>query len=154
MTDQNSNNNPVNVSKKMMPSAEANGIATVLQKKYAAFATDRSFSCESWSDNQTVYLTITLKNNDASFFYPVEGRIAWRDEGLNTANATSLLLDLMDNYFQEFLINDGEVYLPIDWQDYDFENHTMQLRGQVKNLKLETMADDILAGQITPQNLR
>lgn len=128
-----------------MPPTDTTAIAAALQKKYAAFTGDRNFTCDGWSDNQTIQLTVVLKNLDESFFYPVEGRIAWREEGLAKTKATNILTDMIDSYFQEYLLNDGEVLLPIDWQDYTLDDHTIQLRGQIQNRKLEKLADEILA---------
>ncbi len=134
--------------KSPLTAAENSDIASALQRKYAAFTGNRKFTLDSEADSQSVSLTLTLKNDDESFFYPVEGRIAWREEGLSQKAAAGVLIDVMDNYFQEYLVNDGEVFLPIDWQDYESaDGQKIQLRGQIRNLKLEKMADDLLAGQ-------
>lgn len=122
-------------------------IETTLQRKYAVFAGKRRFKLEGQANGQSVALTLTLKNDDQSFFYPVEGQIAHHEQGLSQRNAAEMLLDLMDSYFQEYLVNGGEIYLPLDWQEYEVEGIKMQLRGQVQNLLLENMADALLAGQ-------
>ncbi len=126
--------------------SECAEIETTLQRKYAVFAGNRRFKLDGQADGQSVALTLTLKNDDESFFYPVEGRIAHREQGLIQRNAAAMLLDLIDSYFQEYLVNGGEVYLPLDWQEYEVEGNKMQLRGQVQNLRLEKMADDLIAG--------
>jgi len=128
--------------------AENTEITNALQRKYAAFTGNRKFTLECEVDVHSISLTLTLKSDDETFFYPVEGRIAWREEGLSQKAATGVLLDVMDNYFQEYLVNDGEVFLPVDWHEYESaEGQKLQLRGQIRNLKLEKMADDLLAGQ-------
>jgi hypothetical protein len=125
---------------------ECTEIETTLQRKYAVFAGKRRFKLEGQANGQSVALTLILKSDDESFFYPVEGQIAHSEQGLSQRNAAEMLLDLMDSYFQEYLVNGGEVYLPLDWQEYEVDGNKMQLRGQIQNLKLEKMADDLLAG--------
>lgn len=126
---------------------EQDQVLKSLQGKYAAFTGNRTFALDGETDSQIVSMTLTLKSDDESFFYPVEGRIAYREEGLSQKAATGALLDVMDSYFQEYLVSEGEVLLPIDWQDYESaDGRKLQLRGQVRNLKLEKMADELLAG--------
>ncbi len=125
---------------------ECTEIETTLQRKYAVFAGKRRFKLEGQANGQSIALTLILKSDDESFFYPVEGQIAHSEQGLSQRNAAEMLLDLMDSYFQEYLVNGGEVYLPLDWQEYEVDGNKMQLRGQIQNLKLEKMADDLLAG--------
>ncbi len=125
---------------------ECTEIETTLQRKYAVFAGKRRFKLEGQANGQSIALTLILKSDDESFFYPVEGQIAHSEQGLSQRNAAEMLLDLMDSYFQEYLVNGGEVYLPLDWQEYEVDGNKMQLRGQIQNLKLEKMANDLLAG--------
>lgn len=134
-------------SKSPLTSTEQVEITNSIQRKYAAFTGNRKFVLEGTADAQAVSLILTLKNDDESFFYPVEARMSYREEGLSQKAATGVLLDVMDSYFQEFLVNDGEVYLPIDWQEYESaDGQKLQLRGQIRNMKLEKMADDLLSG--------
>ncbi len=126
--------------------SECAEIETTMLRKYAVFAGNRRFKLEGHATGHAVALTLTLKNDDESFYYPVEGQIAHHEQGLSQRNAAEMLLDLMDSYFQEYLVNGGEVYLSLDWQEYEVEGNKMQLRGQIQNLKLEKMADEFLAG--------
>ena len=121
-------------------------IESSLQRKYAAFIKGRRFTLETVADAQSVTLGVILKSDDESFYYPVQGRIAWREEGLSLEKAAELLLDLMDSYFQEYLVSGGETLLPLDWQDFEVNDHKMQLRGQIQNLMLEKLGDKLMAG--------
>ena len=53
------------------------------------------------------------------------------------------MLDYIDLYFEDYL-KDDSVLLHLDWNDHNFEDETFQLRGQITNLKLEHMADELL----------
>ena len=63
-----------------------------------------------------------------------------------TANEAALfLIDYIDTYFEEFLLEeDEELYLPIDWAKHTYEAVEFEVKGQIKNEKLEDMADDLL----------
>jgi len=39
------------------------------------------------------------------------------------------------------------------WDPQPFGEHTVQARGQVHNLKLERLADDLLEGKVDPADL-
>lgn len=123
---------------------DCKSLATAMNKKFSPFMRDRFFELQSKGDAGVVEVTATLRNQDGSFFYPVEGRLNSRDQGIKPDEAAGLLVDTIDQYYQEYLLNGGEVYLPIDWADYESDGIQMQLRGQIRNLVLEKMADDLL----------
>jgi hypothetical protein len=123
---------------------ECKSLATAMNKKYSPFTRDRFFEFQSKNEAGIVEVTATLRNQDGSFFYPVEGRVNSRDQNVKAGDPTGVLIDTIDQYYQEYLLNDGDVYLPIDWADYESDGIKMQLRGQIRNLVLEKMADDIL----------
>ena len=55
----------------------------------------------------------------------------------------------MDAYIQEFLSGGEETYLTIDWSNYDCDGIELQLRGQILNVKLEELADQMISGSGT-----
>lgn len=124
--------------------AEVSQIATLMAKKYANSMDRRYFEAEIKKDNAGVYAKVVLRNRSGSYFYPVEGRIAHSDHNLSPRDAGLLLLDYIDAYFEEYFREGGEVYLPIDWADYEWEGVRLQLKGQILNLEVEKMADELL----------
>ena len=54
----------------------------------------------------------------------------------------------MDIYFDEYFKGEEDVYIPIDWTEYTFENLSFKMRGQVRNLKMESLADEILENPV------
>ncbi|MEY4630237.1 MAG: hypothetical protein RIQ81_357 [Pseudomonadota bacterium] len=131
--------------KQWLTSEDCAVLASGMNKKYSPFTGERFFEFQSGGDTGVMEVIATLRNKDGSFFYPVETRIDFKDQGVSEENARAVLVDMIDQYFQEYLLNDGEVYLPIDWADYEMDGLRLQMRGQVRNLVLEKMADDLLA---------
>ena len=123
---------------------ELKDIASVMERKYTSFVGDRSFQATAKKDARGVYATVTLANGSGSYFYPVEGRIAHVDHEMNNRDAVLFLLNYIDLYFEEYFREGGDVYLPIDWSNYDYEGVQLQLKGQILNLEVERMADAIL----------
>lgn len=116
-------------------------LASVMDRKYASHLNQRRFEAVANKDATGVYAKVTLKNKSGSFFYPVEGRLAHLDHDMTPKEAALFLLEYIDAYFAEYFKEGGEVYLPIDWADYDYDGVPMQLKGQILNLEVEKMAD-------------
>jgi hypothetical protein len=51
----------------------------------------------------------------------------------------------MDAYIEEFLSGGEETYLTLDWSTYDCDGIELQMRGQILNLRLESMADELMS---------
>lgn len=125
---------------------ECGEIARMMERKYASFIGERSFQLAANKDGFGVYATVTLHNQTGSFFYPVEGRISHQDHDLSARDAALMLIDYIDAYFGEYFQEGGDVYLPIDWAEYELDGVPLQLKGQILNLEVEKMADAWLAG--------
>ena len=119
-------------------------VASLLEKKYGAWLGQRFFEVKSVTQSAVITVTVTLRNADKSFFYPIEGRIQFEDQDMKADEAREFLLDYMDAYIEEFLTGGEETYLPIDWANYDCEGLELQLRGQILNIKLEELADQLM----------
>lgn len=124
--------------------AEMKDAATVMARKYASFMNDRAFQIALKKDNRGVYATVTLANASGSYFYPVEGRMAALDHEMSQRDAALFLLSYIDLYFAEYFREGGDMYLPIDWADYEHDGVKLQLKGQILNLEVERMADALL----------
>lgn len=119
-------------------------LASLMNRKYAGHLNQRRFEATANKDATGVYAKVTLRNASGSYFYPVEGRLAHLDHDMNAKDAALFLLEYIDAYFAEYFKEGGEVYLPIDWADYDYDGVPMQLKGQILNLEVEKMADALL----------
>lgn len=119
----------------------------IMTLKYAAYLRDRSFEITAKLETESVYCSIVLRNDDKSFYYLVESRMDMRPKDLTGQDAALIMIDYMDIYFDEYLREDENVMLPIDWTSFSCEGVEFELRGQIHNLKLELEADALLAAQ-------
>ncbi len=123
---------------------ECNQLASQLSKTYAAYLNERYFLVDARHDGTGVYVTVTLRDKPGSFVYPVEGRLAHNAHDLSERDAALLLSDYINEYFSEYFREAGDCYLPIDWAEFEWEGVTLQLKGQILNLEMETLADNWL----------
>lgn len=120
-------------------------LAEQMNKKHHAFLDDKTFSIKAMLDGDGVYVCVTLTSPDESFVYPVEARLNCKEEEILPRKAALLLIDYADLYFEDFFAEGQELYLPIDWSGHEYDAVNFELKGQIKNLKVERMADDWLA---------
>ena len=107
---------------------------------------DEDFRVAAHVEPPFVVVTLTLANADESFYYPMEARVLAETEGLDDeAACAELCLDFLDYYVGEYLRGERDVYLNLDWSGVRFGEYEVQARGQVLNLKLERLADELLA---------
>jgi hypothetical protein len=129
--------------KKPLTDDELKELAKAMNTKYKSVLDGRLFSLEAEHKDDGVYVTVLLKNKDSSFYYPVEARVKYKHEELGVSEAALFLIDYIDTYFEEFLVSQ-EIYLPIDWADYEYEAVDFQIKGQILNKKLDQLADELL----------
>ena len=124
--------------------AECDELAQLMNHKYASLLRQRRFSIEASRLANGVRVEVALCNNDESYVYPVEARLQHTVEDMQPSDAMLFLVDYIDLYFEEFLAEDEHLFLPIDWTDYQYDAVNFQMRGQIRNLKLEKQASDFL----------
>jgi hypothetical protein len=125
----------------------------ILNRKYAVYLNGRFFRLNVKANTETAFVTVTLLSQDESFFYPVEARIAHRDQELEAKEAVLLTLDYIDIYFDEYFRESENTFLPLDWTAYTFEDAEIELKAQVKNKKSESLADQLLSGELKSSEL-
>jgi hypothetical protein len=125
-------------------------MARQLKVKYQSAIDDRYFVIDGKVVGKVVFITVTLRNDSGKFVYPVECRLDLQDQEVSQADARDLLLDFADNYFEEYLLNDADTFLTIEWSNYECDGIEFQMKGQIVNEYLEHAADLILNGQTQP----
>ena len=125
--------------------AECAELAQIMGIKYAAHLDGKEFVISVQQQQEWVYVTVTLKNMQESFYYPVEARIH-RDVPLEPREAALFLLDYLDLYFDDYL-REKDVYFPLDWAQYVYEGIDFHVRGQILNLEAQRQADALLQPQ-------
>jgi hypothetical protein len=135
-----------NLEPEFLTNEECVELAETMVKKYRIAMKDRTFSIAASVKDKGVYVTVLLSNPSQTYYYPVEGRLMYGPEEMTPIEAALFLVDYIDTYFEEYLYEEDEqIYLPIDWTDHEYEATNFQLRGQIQNKSLETMADEWLA---------
>lgn len=144
------------VKRQFIGEVEAKRIAQMLMQRHAAFlAEDEWFEVQGYHSDHEVYTCVTLRNADESMVYPVECRIDLESSPISgPVAAQDLLLDFQDYYFGRYLEEDRDLYLTIDWGNVVFDESVLQSKGQILNLKLEHLADQFLAGEISAEEVR
>lgn len=125
---------------------DCNDVSELMNKKYGAQRGQRYFKTTAHTLRDSVEVRVVLQNSDQSFFYPVESRMKNVEQGVSAREAELFLLDYVFLYFDEYF-RDDDTFLPIDWSDFSKEGYDFQMRGQILNLHLERLADDILEGR-------
>lgn len=129
---------------KFLSQAECNDLADMMQQKYSLYLDGRSFEITAEvQPSEAVFVKVLLRNEDDSFHYPVEARMKYKTEEMSPHAAALFLIDYLDVYFEEYFEDDG-LFLPIDWADHAYCGADFQVRGQIFNLKVEKMADELL----------
>lgn len=129
---------------KIPSTEELRSLGQLLHNKYGQYIDDKTFLVEAKLENEFVYATVTLKNQDCSFYYPVETRIDFKKEELSVNEATLFLIDYIDSYFEAYITEDEDLFLNIDWTEHNYSATSFQIKGQILNQKLENLADELL----------
>ena len=120
-------------------------LADLMNKKYESVLTDgRSFSISTDYAYDILKVSVILANSDRSYYYPVEARIQHKQEELSCFEAAEFLINFIDLYFEEYLFEDDNLFIPIDWTPFSYDAIDFQIRGQILNLKLEAQADSLI----------
>ena len=119
-------------------------ICRALGKKYMTYMANDVFVIEALEGPHQIQMRVTLQKNDLSWAYPVEV-ICPKEFQMTSVQAAELILDYVDCSWGEYFSNDRDVYLSIDWQGHKFENLEFFVRGRVRNLAAENMANALLA---------
>ena len=125
----------------------------IMNRKYAVYLNGRFFRLELRTDTEAAYATVTLLSKDESFYYPVDARIAHKDQEIDPKTSVLMILDYVDIYFDEYFREQENTFLPLDWTAYSFEGTELEMKAQVRNKNAETLADQIISGQVDPKDL-
>jgi hypothetical protein len=129
----------------MTPEEIAQMEAVFNEQFFDDLAKDENISFEGHYEDGACYLTLTLKNEEETFYYPFETSISFNEHPyLSPEEARVALLDFIGSYFDDYFSSQRETLVTIDWTPYKLDDINIYARGQVLNKKLESMADDIL----------
>lgn len=130
--------------------AEVEKITLLLNRKYGSLLADEKFVVESGYDAQQVQIKVTLERMDGSVFYPIELLHVMEEQSsqennvhANADDVASLMLDYIDVYWQEYLAEGRDIFVPLAWGKHACEGVEFFIRGFVRNRSLEEQADEL-----------
>ena len=131
--------------KELISEKEILDLTKIVNLKYGAHLRDRSFQIDHCHNSIELLASMTLSNGDKTFFYQVETKALAKDmANISSREALLVMLDYIDIYFSEYFKEEEDMFIPIDWSEVQFENLNFQMRGQVRNLHCEFLADELL----------
>ena len=123
---------------------EVSSLEKILNIKYSSKREKRFFAIKTVGNSKVVEAKIILEDKKQTYYYPVVGRAFLDETTPSRKEACYLILDYIDIYFDEFFKGDEQVFIPIDWQEHNFEGMVFEIKGQVRNLYQERMADNLM----------
>lgn len=133
--------------KKVWEDSHTEKISSLMNTKYRTLLEDETFQIESGYNDQQIQIKVTLERNDKSVFYPIELIFVPESREEITPQSAdeiaSLMLDYIDVYWQEYLNEGRDVFVPLAWGKHTCEGIEFFIRGFVRNRSLEEQADEL-----------
>lgn len=123
-------------------------VLSLLHDRHKAALRDETFTLEAVREHGDVLVTLTLAKRDQTQVYTMQAVIS-RDKysALSEEQALDLTIDFLDWYVGEYLREDRDVFLPLDWKMHVFGDLEVMARGEVRNAFLDDAADAWLRGE-------
>lgn len=135
------------VNAELLSDEERQDLARMMEKKYFRSIGDRKISISVHATESETEVIVLVASPDESFYYPIESRIKHCEQEQSVREAQLFLLDYIDQYLEEYLLEDDQLFIPIDWTDYSHDAVDFQMKGQIFNRKLENLALEWIEGK-------
>lgn len=134
---------------KIITEDELAEVGRLLHERYSSQLENERFSLHSEENESFLFIMLTLENIAETFSYPMEFAVDFKQEGIASADeARDLLLDFIGLYLDKYFRSGRELILPLDFTGYEFDGRTVFARGDIKNPKLDRIADEIIAAGV------
>ena len=121
-------------------------IQKLLNKKHMVYLENEAFEIEAGSSQTQIQIRVSLIRNDKSKYYPIECVfVRESSEKLKESDIAITMLDYLDIYWSSYFQEERNIFIPLDWSKHEFEGVSFYMRGFVRNLQLETDADNFLS---------
>jgi hypothetical protein len=128
------------------PEDELFKVTKLLNKKHMIYLENEHFEIESSFDQNQVQLCISLTKKDMSKSYPIECVfIKETNQSYQNSSIALTMLDYLDIYWTNYFSEERTVFVPLDWSKHEFEGLNFYIRGFIRNLDLETNANEFLS---------
>ena len=126
-------------------------ICSLMIRKYISFLRSETFEMEVQRTDDWIQVRQTLSALDNSsscvveVVFPFEEGSGADNDQIVACEMVDLVVDYLDNYWKEYLTDDRDTFLSLDWSSHTWEGKSFYIRGSQHNVALERMADDFLA---------
>ncbi len=119
-------------------------IESLLMARYGSYLRGETFKVTALGQSDSIVLKVALESHDRMSRYTFDISAGSRSNGISLSEALDLALDFLGFYLDQFFEENREYLLPLDYQPYEFVDHTVYARGDFTRPKLDEMADRIL----------
>jgi hypothetical protein len=117
-------------------------LAEAFNYRFSKYLKEELFFIESALCQENLQVRVTLKSKENDKSYPVEAvSLLGDDPKKNLTKTSKYTMELVGDYFEEYFSSKREIFLPLDWSSHDYKGVTILLRGFLRDLKLENLAD-------------
>ncbi|NOZ87977.1 MAG: hypothetical protein GXP49_17290 [Deltaproteobacteria bacterium] len=133
--------------------SEIRRIEKAITRKWRHLMEDETIHLTGSFDDDSVQVELLFKNSDESLYYPMQCRVEMNKEGIEPYQAKDLAIDFLDWYLGEYLESGRKSLLHLDWAEHRFGEYSIFARGEVRNKRLDELADALLEGRIDARDL-
>ena len=137
--------------KEAFTKSEKKRLVKALEKRWGHLLEDETMQISGSIGEGFVQVELILSSRDQTLYYPMQCRVETEGQALEPYQAKDLAVDFLDWYLGEYLGSGREVLLRLDWEEVSFGEHKVFARGDVRNKRLEDVADAILNGSMSPE---
>ncbi len=123
---------------------EINELSKMMEKKYQPALLGKKISISLHTTEAETEVVVLLASQDETFYYPIEARMDYQSQEMSAVEAQLFLIDYIDQYLEDYLLEDDSLMIPIDWTSYSYDAVDFQMKGQILNRKLEELASRLL----------
>lgn len=138
---------PVKRAPPLLPAIRAKAL-NLLNERHGGSLRDERFELEARREDGDAIVSLVLRSDDRTHVYTMEAVIL-REKypALSELQAVDIALDFLDWYVGEYLREDRDAFLPLDWKAHQFGDLEVMARGELRNEFLDDAADAWLRGE-------
>lgn len=121
---------------------------TLLAERHGGSLRDERFELDARREAGDAVVRLVLRSEDRTSVYTMEA-VVLREKypALSEKQAVDLSLDFLDWYVGEYLREERDAFLPLDWKPHTWGDLEVMARGELRNEFLDDAADAWLRGE-------
>lgn len=139
--------NPAKRAPPLDPTLRAKALG-LLNERHGGSLRDERFELEARREDGDAIVSLVLRSDDRTHVYTMEA-VVLREKypALSEPQAVAISLDFLDWYVGEYLREERDAFLPLDWKVHQFGDLEIMARGDLRNEFLDDAADAWLRGE-------